>query len=129
MKKITKQWLEFAKQDLKDAEILFEKKSYKNSAWHCHQAIEKLLKAIITGKEKKAKRTHDFVELLEVSEVKLPRILIELLEELNFFYLPPSYPDFVVQLKRIFQRRNIQRLLNKTKELFKWLRLSLNHLK
>lgn len=32
MKKITKKWLEFAKQDLKDAEILFNQKSYRGAS-------------------------------------------------------------------------------------------------
>lgn len=52
MQESSKKWLNFAKEDLKDAEILFKAKSYKNSTWHCHQAIEKLLKAIILAKGK-----------------------------------------------------------------------------
>jgi HEPN domain-containing protein len=44
MKEISKKWFEFARQDLKDAEILLKNRSSKECLWHCHQAIEKILK-------------------------------------------------------------------------------------
>lgn len=56
MSSIYNEWLWYAKSDLKNAGILFENKSYKDSVWYCHQAIEKLLKAIIINQGKKDSR-------------------------------------------------------------------------
>lgn len=125
-KEIIKQWLKFAEQDLRDAEILFEQKSYQNSSWHCHQAIEKILKSIILNKERKSRKIHDLIELLKETEIKLPEDLLSFLEELNLHYLPPRYPDSYEQMKRIYQPKNIQRVLKLTKVLFLWLKNYLN---
>ena len=47
MNQIAKEWLEFAKSDLKNADILFRNKSYRDCIWYCHQSLEKLLKAVL----------------------------------------------------------------------------------
>jgi HEPN domain-containing protein len=85
MKEITKAWFEFAKQDLKDAEILLKNRSTKGCVWHCHQAIEKILKAIIIEKGKRPRKIHDLIELLKEANVKLPKELSNFIEGLNFF--------------------------------------------
>lgn len=126
MNEITKRWLDFAEQDLKDAQILFDKKSYRSCSWHCHQAIEKVLKAIIIQKDKRPSKIHDLVELLRKTNIKLPESLQTFLEELNLHYLPPRYPDVYQQMKRIYQPKNIQKVLKLTKTLFLWLRNYLN---
>lgn len=126
MDKITKQWLDFAKEDLKDAEILFRAKSYRGSSWHCHQAIEKILKAIIIQKGKRLRKIHDLIELLRDTKIKLPEDLMSFVEELDLFYLPPRYPDFYEQMKKKYRFKNIQRVLKLTKALFLWLKNYLN---
>lgn len=129
MKLVTKKWIEISQRDLKDADILFKNKSYQGAAWHCHQAIEKILKAIIVEKGKRVPKVHDLVDLLEETKLKIPEALVRFIEELDFHYLPPRYPDVVPQLKKIYQRNNIQQVVNKTKELYKWLRVQVNQLK
>lgn len=126
MRKITKKWLEFAKQDLKDAEILFNQKSYRGASWHCHQAIEKILKAISVEREKRPRKIHDLIELLKETKLKLPENLMSFLEELNLYYLPPRYPDLYEQMKKIYHPKNIQRVFKLTQNLFKWLKNYLN---
>jgi HEPN domain-containing protein len=126
MKKITQKWFEFAKQDLKDAEILFNQKSYRGCSWHCHQAIEKILKAIIIEKGGRPRKIHDLIELLRETEIKLPEDLMNFIEELNLFYLPPRYPDIYEEVKKIYRSKNIQRIFKLTKTLFLWLRNYLN---
>ncbi|MFQ6049461.1 MAG: HEPN domain-containing protein [Candidatus Paceibacterales bacterium] len=124
--KVVKQWLEFANQDLKDAEILFDQKSYRGCSWHCHQAIEKILKAIIIKKGKRPKKIHDLIDLSKETEIKLPENLQDFLEELNLHYLPSRYPDLYKQMRKIYLPKNIQRVLKLTKTLFIWLRNYLN---
>lgn len=126
MKKISKKWLEIAKGDLRDAELLFGQTSYRSSAWHCHQAIEKILKAIIAEQGKIPRKIHDLIELLKDTKINLPEDLMNFIEELDIHYLPPRYPDFYEQLKKTYRFKNIQKILQLTKTLFLWLRNYLN---
>jgi len=126
MEDVTKKWLEFAKNDLRDAEILFEHKSYKGCSWHCHQSIEKILKAIIVEQGKRPFKIHDLIKLSEDAKVKLPEELQRFLEELNFHYLPPRYPDIYKEMKKIYRSKNIQRVLKLSKILFLWLKNYIN---
>jgi len=122
VEKIIKSWLTFAQQDLKDAEILFIQKSYRGTSWHCHQAIEKILKAILIKKGKSPGKIHDLVDLLKDTKIKLPEDLMSFLEELNLHYFPPRYPDVYEQMKKIYHSKNIERVLKLTRTLFLWLR-------
>lgn len=126
-KKITKKWIEYSKTDLKAAKVLFDKKLYETCAWHCHQAIEKILKAIIDSENKHIPKIHDLVELLRIAKIQLPGDLMDFIEELNLYYLPPRYPDFYEEMKKIYRPKNMQRILKLTKILFLWLRNYLNH--
>jgi len=126
MKKLTKKWIEFARRDLKDAEILFKAKSYRGCSWHCHRAIEKILKAIILKKGKRPRKIHDLVELLKDAEIKLPEDLLNFIEELDLFYLLPRYPDVYEQMKKIYRPQNIKKVFKLTKTLFSWLKNYLN---
>jgi HEPN domain-containing protein len=126
MKRITEKWVEFARQDLKDAEILFRQKSLRGCSWHCHQTIEKILKAIIIEKGKRPRKIHDLIELLKDTEIELPEELMKFVEELDLYYLPPRYPDIYEQMKKYYSLKNIQRVFKLTKILFLWLKNYLN---
>lgn len=119
---LIKSWIKSANEDFLDAEILFKGKSYKSAAWHLHQSIEKLLKAILLKNGKQIRKIHDLISLFEDVKLKLPQELKDLLEELNFHYLPPRYPDILPQLSKIYTRVNINQLIRKTKSLIKWLK-------
>jgi HEPN domain-containing protein len=93
MKKITQKWLEFGKRELKDAEILFENKRYWGCIYHCHQAIEKFLKAILIESGKKIPKHHDLPDLLKRGGLKYSKEILEFVEELNPYYQPIRYPD------------------------------------
>jgi len=124
--KISKQWAEYAKSDFESAKVLFNGKKYKECAWHCHQSVEKLLKAILIKQNKRPRKIHDLIELLIETKIKLPEELMNLIEELNFHYLPPRYPDFYEQIKKIYSFKNIKNVLELTKILFLWLKNYLN---
>ena len=72
MKKKTKTWLELATNDLKLAEELLSRKGRVYYAAHfCHQAIEKLLKAIIAERTDEIPfPTHNFKILLDQARLK-----------------------------------------------------------
>lgn len=129
MKKTTKNWLKFAKDDLYVAEVLFRNKSYRNCIAHCHQAIEKILKAIIIEKGKSIRKTHDLIGLLADTKVDFPDDILKTIEELNPHYLPVRYPDILTIKPIIYKRKKTQNFLKKSKEIFKWLQVQLDHLK
>lgn len=124
MKNITKQWLNSAERDLGDALVLFRNKSYKNCVLHCHQAIEKVLKSIIVEKNYNLVRTHDLISLVNDAKLELPKDILDFIDALNPHYLPAKYPD--ITFKFNYDRIKVKIMLNKTKEVFKWLRLELN---
>jgi HEPN domain-containing protein len=126
MRKITKKWLEFAQQDLKDAEILFKNKRYLGTIYHCHQAIEKYLKTILVEGKKKVPKTHDLLDLLKQSEVKYTKEILNFIQELNPYYAPIRYPDIpeVVSLK--LRQEKASKILKSTKEISKWLLFQIN---
>lgn len=129
MKKITKKWVEFAKEDLKAAEILFSSKSYRNCIYHCHQAIEKLLKAMIIEKGKHFRKTHDLPDLLKKSEAKYTKEILQFIQELNPYYNPIRYPDTALAPPLNYNRKTTQKLFKSTKDMSKWLLFQINQKK
>lgn len=129
MNKLSQEWLELAKSDLRNADILFENRSYKDSIWYCHQALEKLLKAVIANRNKGVRKIHDLVKLLE--EIKLPyqQSISKFLEDLNPYYILTRYPEAGFNFKLTYSKQTTQKMLKTTKEIFKWLRSELNHAK
>ena len=124
MKDITREWLKAAQTDLQDALLLFRNKSYKNCVLHCHQAIEKILKAIIIQKGYKLIRTHDLISLVHDAKLTLPKDIIVFIDQINPHYLPTKYPD--ITFKFPYNKTKVQKILKETKEVFKWLRWQLN---
>lgn len=126
MKKITKKWLEYVKADLEGAEVLFKSAkshwSYQLCVWHCHQAMEKVLKAVIVEKNGEIKKVHDLVKLTKDSELELPRDFQEYIDKLNPHYQPPRYPDIPYKGPIFRYTKEIARShLNKTKEIILWI--------
>jgi HEPN domain-containing protein len=123
MKKITQKWLDFAKSDLNAAEILFNNESYKDSIFHCHQAIEKYLKAAIVERGRVFPKIHDLPELLAITKFKFSDKIILFLQELDSYYNPSRYPD--VAPDYTYERETAERFLELTKEIIKWIELQM----
>lgn len=102
MKKTTKQWISYAKEDLGISHNLFENTDYfKGCIYHCQQCMEKILKAMLIELDIKVIRTHN----LDIIFNKLPKELkkqIEIskeeLEAFNEIYLSSKYPTDIGQL-------------------------------
>ncbi len=64
-----------AEMDLRAAQILLEDGLYPASVFHSHQAVEKILKALWVERhaEGMPQRTHDLIQLLEDTHLRLPR--------------------------------------------------------
>ena len=62
MKKQVENWLHYSKVDL----VTIEK--IQSAAFHCHQAVEKALKALIANQNQKVPKTHDLVALFGITK-------------------------------------------------------------
>jgi len=117
---LIRDWVDAANEDLMNAQILFRHKSYKGCVYHCHQAVEKMLKAIIIKNGMKINKIHDLISLSEKTGLEFPIEITEFIDSLSPHYLPSKYPD--VGFKFNYNKRNSSVLLKKTKEVFKWLK-------
>lgn len=127
-KQILKTWMLFAKSDLDAAKRLFNSPrpnrwTYLLTLWHCHQAIEKMLKMIMLEKGKELIKTHDLPRLLKLSEIdNTSEKYVNLIYNLNNFYLRPRYPDMVYSSFPNLDRKSTKKYLESTNELFLWLK-------
>jgi HEPN domain-containing protein len=63
MKRETEEWLKIAEEELQAAEHLFEASLHRMVCYHTQQAVEKILKAILTEREIEFSRTHNILDL------------------------------------------------------------------
>jgi len=128
MKNRTKTWLELATNDLVLAkELLYRKSKVYYSAHFCHQAIEKLLKAIISERTNEIPLpTHNFKILLEQAKLKdIPEDKKEFIFSLVPHYIGTKYPEDITKLYRQYTKVLVQKLYKETEETFKWLKMYL----
>lgn len=67
-------------------------------AYHCQQAIEKLLKAVLIEETSKYRKVHDLVGLAADLSLDLPDDQRRLLGRLTELYIPTRYGDEPVEL-------------------------------
>lgn len=63
MKRETEEWIKIAEEDLQAAEHLIKVSLYRMVCYHAQQAVEKILKAILTEREIEFSRTHNILDL------------------------------------------------------------------
>jgi len=125
MKKKTKTWLELATNDLALARELLDRKGKVYYAAHfCHQAIEKLLKAIISEHTNEIPLpTHNFKILLDQARLKdIPDEKKRLIFSLMPHYIGTKYPEDINKLYKQYTGVFVQRLYKETQGVFKWLK-------
>ena len=115
------QWLSKADSDLAAAEILAagEMGDYFPCAFHCQQAVEKLLKAFLVRHQIEFRKTHDLDRLLELASRSEPPLQEELASctwlspfGVEFRY-PGDYPqvDRKTAKKALAEARRVQQVV------------------
>lgn len=124
MKEKSKNWLELADSDLEFAKNIFSNKNRLHYAVHfCHQALEKILKAIIQEYTDEFPRyTHNFKILWE--QGKIPLDEDQKLKLLNILphYIGTKYPEDIRKLHQTYSEKFVHKIINDTEELFQWLK-------
>lgn len=117
-------WLELAKDDLAFAgDVLKNRKSPHYVAHLCHQAIEKLLKAVIQQKTKQLPpRTHNFFSLCQAANLNLPEIKMNWLMEMAPHYIGTRYPEDLAKLRERYTLPYAKKVFFETKDMFQWLK-------
>ena len=90
-----RRWLNFAKEDLKAAQIAIKENLPNIVCFHSQQTAEKILKALFLAYFDTVPKTHDLEVILEKIKTKTPK-LSEFKKEIRFlnrFYIPTRYPD------------------------------------
>ena len=124
MKATTRTWISLARDDLSLAEDLAHKKGRYHYCVHfCHQALEKMLKAVISERTKAMPyQTHNFKILLDQSELKeIPDRVKEFLTTMTSHYIGTKYPEDITKLYKYYNESYANEILKQTKEVTKWL--------
>jgi len=121
----TKTWLELAANDLALAKELLERRGRAYySAHFCHQALEKLLKAIISQRTDKIPLpAHNFKILLDQAKLKdIPEDKKKFIFSLMPHYIGTKYPEDIARLYKLYTKAFVRRLYKDTEKTFKWLK-------
>lgn len=89
----SERWLDFARQDLRMAELAMREGLYNQVCFHAQQCVEKAIKGLLASQGHVPPRTHHLADLLNLLD---PQLLGEIQIEvqlLDRFYLPTRYPD------------------------------------
>lgn len=115
--------MDIAEYDFKTAEAMLKAGRYLYVLFACQQAIEKILKALITAKTKEfPPRIHNLVKLAQLLSLKLSEEDKLLLEKISYYYLETRYPEEVVKINKQINRKLTKKYLDETKEIIKWLK-------
>jgi len=123
MKKEVENWLDSALYDLETAEHMFNTGRYIYTVFMAHLSIEKALKGLYAEKFKEdPPKTHDLNYLCEMISLNLPEELQDFLDSLNDLSVPTRYPDELENLLKQYKKSGTGKILNRTKELWLWLK-------
>ena len=90
----TRQWMQYAQENLYSAEILLKSNLYNPCLQNVQQAIEKMLKAALIERSVKIKKTHSIGELVHL--LNDVGVAVDISEDecelIDSIYLPSKYP-------------------------------------
>jgi HEPN domain-containing protein len=114
------EWVKFADEDLEAARVLFEAGRYASCAYHCQQALEKILKAGIAYKTKnRPLYTHNLRDLAaQLPDLSVPEQIGQTLRRVSPHYRASRYPGLADSGE--YTRANVQRVFEQTKVAFEW---------
>ncbi len=93
MKDEVKNWMEFAHEDSRMAELALKEKIYNQACFHSEQCVEKVIKAFIIHKGRIHPQSHKLADLLTYLGKSIFDDLEAEIISLDRFYIPTRYPD------------------------------------
>ncbi len=99
---IVKRWIEKADHDLGTAKITFEHiaKYQDTIAFHCQQAVEKYIKALLIFLDVEFQHTHNLIYLLDLLNTKktVDDSWFDKISKLQDYSVEIRYPDTIIEL-------------------------------
>ncbi len=115
MQSEAEEWILESADNLATARILYQNERFKDTAYYCHQVVEKALKAVQIKKEGKFDKIHDLVKLAQ--NVGAQRGIILNCEKLTKYYIPTKYP---VSKREIPTEKDVEACLSEAEEVLEW---------
>jgi HEPN domain-containing protein len=126
MKKEVKNWLDSAEYDLETAEQMFKTGRYIYTIFMCQLALEKMFKAKVEEvTDKTPPKTHDLEYLLGIAELSPDEEMERFIVEISNLSVVTRYPSDFQRMLKDFSRKRTELIINKTKEVFQWIKKSL----
>jgi HEPN domain-containing protein len=114
-------WLRHADRDLSSAQALADAGEWHNVLFHCQQAIEKTLKAIILSQTREAPpRIHSLPRLAEFTGIEFDQDVLLIIREIGLGYMETRYPDAGLQDMEL-SGEQARGYLTATREVRSWL--------
>lgn len=114
-------WLQLAQMDLESARKSLQGESYLHCLFGCQQALEKLLKALVTERtHQPPPRLHNLVRLAALAGLTLQPQQENLLSKLSVEYVEMRYPEELATIDELNNRQTAVEHLRQTEELFQW---------
>jgi HEPN domain-containing protein len=119
-------WLDHAQYDLDTADVMYRGGRWVYVVFMCQQAVEKICKGLyLLYIDDNVPRIHDISNLVRRFEDKLSEVIPEdvfnFFDRLTHFYLNNRYPEYRQNISGMIDDQSAQAVLDKTKEVFKWL--------
>jgi HEPN domain-containing protein len=116
-----KEWLRYAENDRSSARHLLASEDYEACAFHCQQAVEKLLKAIIVKQTgQRPPHIHDLTTLLrKIGGLRIDEALAQSIRNIDAYYVGTRYPLDVVD-PGTFRKPLAESAVQKMDEVFTW---------
>lgn len=114
-------WLHASEKDRQAAYVLLGQNLPEPCVFHCQQAVEKLLKAIIVLQtQKRPPHTHDLRALLtNITDLAISREIAQTVSQVDAYYLGTRYPLDVVD-PTIFTRPLAESAVRDMDVIFTW---------
>ena len=123
--KTVQYWKELSGYDLKVAESMLEKGHYIYVGFMCHQAVEKILKAVYVSKIKSAPPyIHKLDKLIELTGLKesFSEEKYDIIDELTPLNIQARYPAYKEAIYKLIDEDKAKDILKKSGELITWLK-------
>jgi HEPN domain-containing protein len=124
----TKKWLERVDYDLLTADAMLKTGRYIYAVFMCQQALEKAMKAFISGTGNEVLPIHNLRRLAESSGL-INQLNDEQLIKLDFlsqYYINARYKEDITELSKGITKEFSEEIINFAKEMIKWIIQKMN---
>lgn len=123
--KTVQYWIDISEYDLQVAKSLFDKGHYLYVGFMCHQAVEKMLKAIyVKNTSAMPPYIHKLDKLVERAGLKtsMPEGHNDFIDELTPLNIQARYPAYREAIYNLIDKEKAAHIIDKTQELLQWLK-------